>query len=90
MTPDPARSGPLDPQVATGLLQRAQAMADAGDWEHAAMTFSRVVGSGDPDLHVAALLGLAECRYRMDDEPGALQSWIAATQAPEGPLSWRA
>lgn len=90
MSSEPIRSGPLDPQVAIGLLQRAQQMADGGDWEHAAMTFARVIGSNDPDLHVAALLGLAECRYRMDDEPGALQSWIAATQAPEGPLTWRA
>jgi membrane associated rhomboid family serine protease len=26
----------------------------------------------------------------MDDEPGALQAWISATQAPETPLTWRA
>ena len=48
------------------------------------------MGAADPNLHVAALLGLAECRYRMDDEPGALQAWISATQAPETPLTWRA
>jgi rhomboid protease GluP len=39
---------------------------------------------------VAALLGVAECRYRLDDEPAALQAWVTATQAPENPLSWRA
>jgi len=87
---DPGRAGPLDPAVAVGLLQRAQALAEQGDWQLAANTFGRVVGSNDPDLHVAALLGLAECRYRMDDEPGAIQCWISATQAPEGPLTWRA
>jgi rhomboid protease GluP len=65
-------------------------MAEQGDWEHAAVTFARVVGNQDPNLHVAALLGLAECRYRMDDEPAAIQAWISATQAPEGPLTWRA
>jgi rhomboid protease GluP len=54
------------------------------------MTFGRVVGARDPNLHVAALLGLAEARYRMDDDVGALQAWISATQAPETPLSWRA
>jgi membrane associated rhomboid family serine protease len=48
------------------------------------------VGSNDPDLHLAALLGLAEARYRMDDEAGALQAWITATQGPETPLTWRA
>jgi membrane associated rhomboid family serine protease len=84
------RSGPLDPAVAVGLLQRAQALAEQGDWDLAAGTFARVVGNRDPNLHVAALLGLAESRYRMDDEPGALQAWITATQAPETELTWRA
>ncbi len=87
---DAGRAGPLDSDVAVGLLQRAQALADQGDWDLAAGTFSRVVGSPDPALHTAALLGLAECRYRLDDEPAALQAWIAATQAPENPLTWRA
>jgi membrane associated rhomboid family serine protease len=84
------RAGPLDSDVAVGLLQRGQALADQGDWEIAASTFARVVGSTDPTLHTAALLGLAECRYRLDDEPAALQAWISATQAPENPLTWRA
>jgi membrane associated rhomboid family serine protease len=71
------------------MLQRAQSLAAQGDWEIASATFGRVVGSSDPNLHVAALLGLAECRYRSDDEPGALQAWISATQV-ETPLTWRA
>jgi rhomboid protease GluP len=83
-------AGPLDPAVAIQFLQQAQELAEAGDWEHAAVRFARVVGNQDPDLHVAGLLGLAECRYRMDDEPAAIQAWISATQAPEGPLTWRA
>ena len=80
---DLSRAGPLDADVAVGLLQRGQSLADQGDWEIAASTFARVVGSTDPALHTAALLGLAECRYRLDDEPAALQAWISATQAPE-------
>jgi membrane associated rhomboid family serine protease len=87
---DPARSGPLDSDVAVGLLQRGQALAEQGDWDLAAGTFARVVGADDPALHTAALLGLAECRYRLDDEPAALQAWISATQAPENELTWRA
>ncbi len=89
-SPDPTRAGPLDPAVAVGMLQRAQTLTEQGEWRLAAATFSRVVGNADPDLHVAALLGLAESRYRLDDEPGAVQCWISATQAPEGPLTWRA
>lgn len=87
---DALRSGPLDADVAMGLLQRAQTLTEQGDWDLAAGTFARVVGSPDPSLHTDALLGLAECRYRLDEEPAALQAWIAATQAPENPLTWRA
>jgi membrane associated rhomboid family serine protease len=88
--PDPTRAGPLDNDVAVGLLKRAQLLADQGDWELAAGTFGRVVGSDDPALHTAALLGVAECRYRMDEEEIALQAWISATQAPENELTRRA
>jgi membrane associated rhomboid family serine protease len=86
----PGSPGPLDPAVAVSLLERAGSLAEQGDWPLAAATFGRVVGNRDPNLHTAALLGLAEARYRMDDDAGALQSWITATQAPETPLSWRA
>src|SRR5688572_5919371 len=89
-SPGPGRSGPLDTDVAIGLLQRGQALAEQGDWDLAAQTFGRVVGHADPALHVAALLGMAESRYRLDDDTGALQAWISATQAPETPLTWRA
>jgi membrane associated rhomboid family serine protease len=87
---DPRRPGPLDTDVAVGLLKRAQALAEQGDWDLAAGTFARVVGHADPALHTAALLGLAECRYRLDEDAAALQAWITATQAPENELSWRA
>jgi len=83
-------TGPLDSDVAVGMLQRAQMLTEQGDWELAGATFARVVGNGDPALHTAALLGLAECRYRIDDDEGALQAWITATQAPENPMTWRA
>ena len=42
---DPNRPGPLDTQVAIGLLQRGQALAAQGDWDPAAATFARVVGA---------------------------------------------
>ena len=87
---DHARPGPLDSEVAVGLLKRGQMLAEQGDWDLAAGTFSRVVGTADPALHTAALIGLAECRYRLDQEPEALQALITATQAPENELSWRA
>lgn len=83
-------TGPLDAPQARTILQRADELASQGDYEAASQYYARVVGNGDPELHVAALLSLADSRYRLDDEEGALQAWIVATQAPENPLSWRA
>ena len=88
---DPAAAaGRLDHNVAVSLLQRAQALAEQGDYQLAAQTYQRVVGNEDPTIHVAALLGLAEAQYRMDNEPAAIQQWLVATQAPETPLTWLA
>jgi membrane associated rhomboid family serine protease len=76
-----------DPRLA---LEQAQRAAEQGDYESAAQLYVRGVGNPDPQIHVAALLGLADARYRLDDEQGALQAWLTATVAPETPLAWRA
>jgi membrane associated rhomboid family serine protease len=76
-----------DPRV---LLDDAREAAGQGDYEQAAALYSRAVGNPNPLVHVAGLLGLADSRYRLDDDEGALQAWIAATQAPETPLTWQA
>ncbi|HEV8516766.1 MAG TPA: rhomboid family intramembrane serine protease [Candidatus Limnocylindrales bacterium] len=83
-------AGRLDRSTAIRLVEEGDALAAQGEYAEAARRYSRVIGHGDADIHVAALLGLAEARYRLDDEPGALQAWIAAAQAPETPLSWLA
>jgi membrane associated rhomboid family serine protease len=80
-------AGPPD---ARAVLERAQELAEQGEYEQAAAHYVRVVGNGEPLFHVAALLGLADARYRLDDEEGALQAWLAATQAPETALAWQA
>ena len=72
------------------LFEQAREAADQGEYEQASALYARLVGNGDPTIHVAALLGLADSRYRLDDEEGALQAWIVATQAPENPLTWEA
>ena len=87
---DPFAAGPLDRATALALLQRGDALAGQGEYQQAAVLYSRVVGHRDADLHVAALLGLAECRYRMDEDDAALEAWRLATQAPTTPLSWKA
>ncbi len=75
---------------ARAMLERGRELADQGEYEQAASLFARVVGNREPLYHVAALLGLADARYRLDDEEGALQAWLAATQAPETALAWQA
>jgi len=72
------------------LLNEAREAADRGEYAQAAALYSRLTGNPNPNLHVAGLLGLADSRYRLDDEEGALQTWIVATQAPETALSWQA
>jgi len=85
---DPFAAGPLDRPSALAVLQHADALAGQGEYQQAGPFYSRVVGHRDPDLHVAALLGLAECRYRMDEEDAAIETWKLATQAPDTPLTW--
>jgi len=87
---DPRQPGPLDRAVAADLLARADGLTAAGDYEIAEGFYGRLVGASDPGIHVAALLGMAECRYRRDDEPGARAAWAAAVEAPDTPLSWLA
>lgn len=72
------------------MLDQAREAAGQGDYDRASALYSRLIGNRDPILHVAGLLGLADSRYRLDDDEGALQAWIVATQAPETPLSWQA
>jgi membrane associated rhomboid family serine protease len=72
------------------ILDQARDAAARGEYDLASALFARLRGNPNPTIHVAALLGLADARYRLDDEEGALQAWIVATQAPETPLSWQA
>ncbi len=83
----PTNASANDPRE---VLDSARRAAESGDYETAAGLYQRGVGNPDAQLHVAALLGLADARYRLDDEQGALQAWITATLAPETPLAWRA
>lgn len=82
---------PQDPSAeARRVFELAREAAERGEYELAAQLYSRLTGHPDPNLHVAGLLGMADARYRLDDEESALQAWIVATQAPETPLTWRA
>ena len=66
------------------LFDQAREAAERGEYDVAASLYSRLIGNPNPIFHVAGLLGLADSRYRLDDEEGALQAWITATQAIHG------
>lgn len=88
--PDPSRAGRLSRDAAVALLTDADAALAAGEFRDAAIRYGRVVGFDDPEITAAALLGLGEARYRLDDDDAALQSWEAAVQIGETASSYAA
>jgi membrane associated rhomboid family serine protease len=88
--PDPGASGPLSRDAALGLLERGGDLLTSGDFADAGAHFSRVVGFDDPVITAAALLGLGEAHYRLNDEASALASWMAVTKLPETPSTYTA
>ncbi|TFG67599.1 MAG: rhomboid family intramembrane serine protease, partial [Thermomicrobiales bacterium] len=88
--PDPRASGRITRDEALALVLRGDALLESGDYAEAGQRFSRVVGFDDPAITAAALLGLGEARYRLDDEVGAVQAWMAVLELPETPSTYPA
>jgi rhomboid protease GluP len=89
-TPDPFRSGRLSRAEVDTLLSDADAALAAGEFREAAMRYGRVVGYDDPAVTAAALVGLGEARYRLDDDAAAVQAWTSATQLGENSSTYAA
>ena len=67
-------------------------MLESGDFRDAALRYQRVVGFDDAAVTAAALLGLGEALYRLDQEDQAVATWEAVLDLPETPstyLAWR-
>ena len=88
--PDPNASGRLTRDGALAMLQRGGELLASGDFADAGQHFSRVVGFDDPSITAAALLGLGEAHYRLNDEPAAVHSWSAVLQLPDTPSTYTA
>jgi rhomboid protease GluP len=88
--PDPRTGGPLTPEAAKALLERAGELLAAGEYGGAAEHFARVVGFDDPAITAAALMGLAEVRYRGDQEDAAVATWAAVVKLGETPSTYPA
>ena len=87
---DPGATGRLSRDDATTLLRRGSDLLASGDFAEAGQHFSRVVGFDDPAITAAALLGLGEAHYRLNNEDAAVQSWSAVLQLPETPSTYTA
>jgi membrane associated rhomboid family serine protease len=87
---DPSMSGPLTRPSALALLERGGGLLASGDFADAGALFSRVVGFDDPAITAAALLGLGEAHYRLDNEDAARLSWEAVLKLPETPSTYTA
>jgi len=72
------------------MLQRGGELLASGDFADARMHFYRVIGFDDPVITAAALLGLGEAHYRLDDEAQAVSSWNAVLELPETPSTYAA
>ena len=85
-----ATSGPLSPDVARRLIDRGRARLEAGDPGPSIADFQRVVGHEDAAITGAALLGVGDALYRLDDEGQAAAAWESVTRLRENPSTYRA
>jgi membrane associated rhomboid family serine protease len=88
--PDRSEPGRLTRERALALLERGEDLLASGDYAEAGQHFSRVVGFDDAAVTAAALLGLGEAHYRLNDEAAAVASWEAVLQLPETPSTYTA
>jgi membrane associated rhomboid family serine protease len=85
-----AHDGPLPRPVALAALDRAAELLSGADFVDAARLYQRVIGFDDPAVTAAALLGLGEALYRLNDDGRALATWEEATRLPETPSTYAA
>src|SRR6476469_9952208 len=88
--PDRTATGRLTRDRALGFLGRGNELLASGDFAEAGGYFSLVAGFDKTENTTAALLGLGEAHYRLNDEPAAVQSWTAVLQRPETPATYSA
>jgi membrane associated rhomboid family serine protease len=88
--PELTIEGPLSRDAAKAILDRAAELMDAGDYRDAGIHYRRVVGFGEPAVTAAALLGLGQALYRLDQDDAAIATWESIFELPETPSTYRA
>ncbi len=85
-----SHDGPLSREAAMAALDHAAELMESADFVDAARLYQRVVGFDDPGVTGAALLGLGEAWYRLNDDAQALRTWEEVTRLPESPATYPA
>ena len=83
-------SGPVPRETARAMLDKAAELIAAGDYADAALYYRRLVGHPEPPIAAAALLGLGESLYRLDQEDAAIATWESVLEMPETPSTYQA
>jgi membrane associated rhomboid family serine protease len=82
--------GPLTRDTARRLLDRGGELLGSGDYEDAAIYYRRIVGFDDAQISAAALLGLGEALYRLDQDDAAIATWESVLELPDTPSTYQA
>jgi membrane associated rhomboid family serine protease len=87
---DDLPAGPISRETAREILDRAADLVASGDYGDAALYYRRLVGYDEPSIAAAALLGLGESLYRLDEDDAAVATWESVLELPESPSTYRA
>jgi membrane associated rhomboid family serine protease len=82
--------GPVSRETALEILDRAAELVASGEYEAAALHYRRLVGFEEPTIAAAALLGLGESLYRLDQDDAAIATWESVLELPETPSTYQA
>jgi membrane associated rhomboid family serine protease len=85
-----AHEGPLTREAAAAALDHAAELMSSADFVDAARLYQRVIGFNDPAVTAAAMVGLGEAWYRLNEDAQALATWEEATRLPESPVTYAA
>jgi membrane associated rhomboid family serine protease len=92
--PEPApelfTEGALNHEQARAVLDRAAELLQSGDYRDAGVHYRRLVGVPDVTVRAAALLGLAESLYRLDQDDAAVATWESILELPDTPSTYQA
>jgi membrane associated rhomboid family serine protease len=82
--------GPLTRETARAILDRAAELVGSGEYADAARHYRRIVAFDDAPIAAAALLGLGESLYRLDQDDAAIATWESVLELPETPSTYQA